>query len=429
MNSITKIVNRVGNELGTFNFNINNPVHKWYKFTAGFSYKFVEEIIENQTDKNHNNLTVFEPFAGCGTTLVSCQTLGINSFGNESQRFLIDVIKAKLNWNFNYNKLNDLLAEIKKYVEIRKKRFNLEEFAHPLLRTLYSDANLKELYLLRNFIETIDSEKYRLFTKLALSQSLHKLSIFPISSPYISRNKERIIENNAFQVFSNLVSAMYSDTISLSKFTKTSKVYKQDSRRENIHLQNNLCDLCITSPPYLNNLDYGEVSKVHTYFYEYTNNWNDITNSVRKKLVTGATTHYKNADFDIDEFKKSDFYEENKRIVNNLISKSLEIKKSRLIKNGSKSFDLLIMFYFKDMFDVLKEIRRVVKITGKAYLILGDSAPYGVFVPTTNIIGEISKNIGFNKFRKYEIRKRGLKWKNHKYRHNQILSENILVLE
>lgn len=37
-------------------------------------------------------------------------------------------------------------------------------------------------------------------------------------------------------------------------------------------------------------------------FFELTNNWHDITEKVRHNLVTGATTHYKDADFDIDIF-------------------------------------------------------------------------------------------------------------------------------
>ena len=45
-------------------------------------------------------------------------------------------------------------------------------------------------------------------------------------------------------------------------------------------------DYAFTSPPYLNNLDYGEVSKVHSHFFEMTNDWNDITEKVRRKLVT-----------------------------------------------------------------------------------------------------------------------------------------------
>jgi DNA modification methylase len=428
-NSINSIINKIGIGLGTFSNNIKNPVHNWYKFTAGFSYKFVDEIISKENSSNKKDFNVFEPFAGCGTTLVSCQTLGVNSVGNESQRFLIDIIKAKLDWDIDINKLFNYLIFIKEYIESNRKDFDLEKVANPLLKSLYKYSNLKILYLIKDSLDNIKSDKYKLFFKLALSQSLHKLSVFPISSPYISRNKMNIVSHGSWDVFSSLVTAMYLDTTDLPKHQKSSKVYYHDSRKKNIYINDNYCDICITSPPYLNNLDYGEVSKVHTHFFNYTNNWSDITKYVRKKLVTGATTHYKNSDFILSDYKKSEFGENNKKVVNYLLDISQKIRQDRDIKKGKKSFDLLVLYYFRDMYDVLKEIRRIVKPNGKAFLIMGDSAPYGVSIPTTDIIGKISKNIGFSSYKKFEIRKRGLKWQNHKYRHNKVLSENILVLD
>jgi len=430
LHSINSIIERIGSGLGTFNYNTKNPVHNWYKFTAGFSNKFVDEIISKENPSNKKDFNVFEPFAGCGTTLVSCQTLGVKSFGNESQRFLIDIIKAKLDWDIDINKLFNYLIFIKEFVETNKKDFDLNIVVNPLLISLYKYSNLKTLYLIKESLENIKQEKYKLFFKLALSQSLHKLSIFPISSPYISRNKRNIVSQSTWDVFSSIVTAMYLDTTGLPKYQKSSKVYYHDSRKKNIYINDNYCDICITSPPYLNNLDYGEVSKVHTHFFNYTNNWNDITKYVRKKLVTGATTHYKNSDFVIGDYEKSEFSENNKDISQYLLKIAQQIRIDRDIKKGKKSFDLLTLYYFQDMYYVLKEIRRIVKkLNGKAFLILGDSAPYGISVPTTEIIGKISRNVGFSKYKKYEIRKRGLKWRNHKYRHHKVLSENILVLE
>ena len=102
------------------------------------------------------------------------------------------------------------------------------------------------------------------------------------------------------------------------------------------------------------------------------------------------------------------------------------ISKERL---GKKSFDLLTLFYFQDMYHVLKEIKRVIRSRSKAYLILGDSAPYGVYIPTTDILGQISKNIGFKDYEIHKIRARGTKWKTLKYRHSLELTENVLVLK
>ncbi|MDR1644416.1 MAG: hypothetical protein LBS05_01125 [Tannerellaceae bacterium] len=81
--------------IGSAKDNFYSPVHNCYKFTTGFSYKFVDAILECETNKREP--VVFDPFAGCKTTLVSSQKKGISAIGNEGQEFMLDVIKAQLN--------------------------------------------------------------------------------------------------------------------------------------------------------------------------------------------------------------------------------------------------------------------------------------------------------------------------------------------
>lgn len=419
-------MNFLHTEIGSAKDNQRSPIHNWYKFTAGFSYKFVEEIIKLEGLKEISNAEIFDPFAGCGTTLVSSQKEGVKAVGNESQAFMYDVIKAKLNWTIKRDRVNKYLITIKKYID--ENLFDVESSANPLLKSLYDFENLEQLYLIRNSAEVIRSEKYRLFFKLALSQSLHKVALHPIAVPYISRKKLLSNNNSVWDVFSSICKKMVEDTEVLGD-SVYSKIYKQDSRKANRFIEHNRCNICITSPPYLNNLDYGEVSKVHTHFFDITSSWNDITNKIRKKLVTGATTHYNRSDFNKEKFLKSDFAIDNMEIVLDLMETSVKIKNKAIDKGGKKSFDLLLLFYFKDMYLVLKEIRRVLMQTGKAYLILGDSAPYGVYVPTTKILGEIAMNIGFESYEINKIRTRGTKWKTLKHRHSIELNENVLILK
>jgi len=419
-------MNFLHTEIGSARDNQRSPIHNWYKFTAGFSYKFVEEIIKLEGLKDFDNAEIFDPFAGCGTTLVSSQKEGVKAVGNESQAFMFDVIKAKLNWTIKRDRVNKYLITIENY--INKNLFDVESSANPLLKSLYDFEKLEQLYLIRNSAEVIRSQKYRLFFKLALSQTLHKVAIHPIAVPYISRKKILSNNNSVWDVFSSICKKMAEDTESLDNLIY-SKIYKQDSRKANRFIKNNRCNTCITSPPYLNNLDYGEVSKVHTHFFDITSSWNDITNKIRKKLVTGATTHYNKSDFNKKKFLESDFAIDNMEIVTGLIETSVNIKNKAIDKGGKKSFDLLLLFYFRDMYLVLKEIRRVLMQAGKAYLILGDSAPYGVYVPTTKILGEIAMNIGFESFEIHKIRTRGTKWKTLKHRHSIELNENVLILK
>jgi DNA modification methylase len=416
-------------DIGSAKDNSKSPIHNWYKFTAGFSHRFVDEIILLENLKRKKDSQIFDPFAGCGTTLVSSQKVGIPAVGNEGQEFMYDVIRAKLNWKLDGSEFKEYLQFIKDEMTEGIADFDHENTPHKLLKSLYTEDTLAKLYLVKNAIMSISSRKFKLFFKLALSQTLHKVAIHPIAVPYISRSKTLSNTDHPWEFFESISRQMFTDTIAYFDRSKTSKIYLQDSRIANKQIENGACNLCITSPPYLNNLDYGEVSKVHTHFFEITDNWNDITQNVRHKLVTGATTHYNESEFLIEEFRKSEFYLTNKIIAEELIATTLTIKASAKEKSGKKSFDILTLLYFQDMFDVLKEIRRVVRRRNNAYLILGDSAPYGILVPTTEILGRISQNIGFNSFNIHKIRTRGTKWKSLKHRHSLELSENVLVIK
>lgn len=411
--------------IGSARDNVKSPIHNWYKFTAGFSFRFVDEIINGEKSKRLPR--IFDPFAGCGTTLVSCQKAQIPAVGNEGQKFMYDVIRAKLNWLIDESEFEFHLSFIKDTVQENILAFDYENSTHSLLKGLYEREALITLYLIRNAVGLIIGPKYQLFFKLALSQTLHKISIHPIV-PYISRGQTRRNPTPAWEIFERIARQMASDLKTYRKSKKTSKVYLHDSRTVNNRVDDNSCSTCITSPPYLNNLDYGEVSKVHTHFFGYTADWADITRKVRVKLVTGSTTHYRESDFDIDEFRRSDFCLNNKSISERLIRAAKELRDISRLRAGHKSFDILILIYFSDMFRVLTEIRRAVRRHGSAYLLIGDSAPYGVHIPTTRILGQIAKSAGFDSFRTYKLRTRGGKWKL-KYRHSLELAESVLVLK
>lgn len=410
--------------IGTAKDNRNNPIHDWYRFTAGFSYKLVKKIIEIENLGTDD--CIYESFAGCGTTLVSAQKNGINAVGNEGQELLFNVIKGKLDWSVDTNQIKQFILGLEKSIN----GGIYQEPYHQLLETLYSKNNLYQLYFIRDYIiQNVRDDKQSTFLNLALTQSLHKVSIHPIAIPYISRSKTLSNSLSAYDTFKNTVFKMIEDLKTVVDKPVTTEIFLHDSRLKNEAIEDDSCSICITSPPYLNNLDYGEVSKVCSHFFGFTNDWNEITEKVRKKLVTGATTHYKESEFDIEVWKTEDFYLNNKVIMDSIFTDILEIEAISKTRKGRKSFHILALYYFQDMYQVFLEMRRVLKPGSKAYLVLGDSAPYGVFIDTTKVLGEIAKNSGFKKYDIVKIRDRGTKWLSLTYRHSVKLSENILVLE
>ncbi|WP_257236621.1 hypothetical protein [Nostoc sp. 'Peltigera malacea cyanobiont' DB3992] len=97
-----------------------------------------------------------------------------------------------------------------------------------------------------------------------------------------------------------------------------------------------IASLCITSPPYLNNFDYAEMSRMELYFWGYASSWREITNKVRSILIPNTTT------IPIDIKKNHELYAE--KLSNEFIEylKPIinELKVRRNQRAGKKSITL-----------------------------------------------------------------------------------------
>src|SRR5690606_2984215 len=100
-----------------------------------------------------------------------------------------------------------------------------------------------------------------------------------------------------------------------------------------------------------------------------------------------------------------------------------------LTKGGKKSYDHLVSGYFNDIFQVLRDVYRVLKPGRRAIFVLGDSAPYGVHIPTDELIGRLGVAVGFSGYALEILRTRGGKWKDNPQRHTVELRESIVTLK
>jgi len=113
--------------------------------------------------------------------------------------------------------------------------------------------------------------------------------------------------------------------------------------------------------------------------------------------------------------------------VFDFLSTSMEsLGELRLTKGGKKSYDLMVGGYFNDIYDILRDNRRIMKSGGRASYILGDSAPYGVHIPTDELIGKLGLAVGFSDYKIEILRERGGKWAANPQRHSVPLRESIV---
>ena len=205
------------------------------------------------------------------------------------------------------------------------------------------------------------------------------------------------------------------------------QLIKGDARRFQDYAAQDSLDMVVTSPPYLNNYDYGDRTRLETYFWGVYHSWGDITREVRDKLITAATTQIRRGEWEV--FRETptvraaapEIHAELRAIIT-------QLSELRLVKRGRKAYDLMVAGYFEDMLAVVRAVHSVLKPGQPFILVVGDSAPYGVHVPTDELIGRLSLSVGFSGWDKEIIRTRGDKWAGNPQRHKVPLRESIVTI-
>lgn len=171
-------------------------------------------------------------------------------------------------------------------------------------------------------------------------------------------------------------------------------------------LKNESCSLCITSPPYLNNFGFAEMTRMELYFWRYASSWGEITERVRRRLIINTTTAPTDLKRNYIEFSKS-LSENFCSFVQPLIE---ELKKQMQGRAGKKDYYRLVYPYFSQMQTVIQELRRVLRLGSSLHLVVADAALYGVHIHTKMFLAELMRENGFQVIEIENLRARGERW-------------------
>lgn len=423
-----------GRELGTFKDSLRAPIHRWFRYPAGYSYRFVLENFD--LFGIEPGAWVYDPFSGTGTTLICAKQRGINAYGVEAHAFVHWVADVKLYWEFEQRllgkQLHRLLAEAQVAVTSQSTSDDLEDVFPELVYKCYHPLDLVVLYRLREFIlNEVEDVKVQDLLKLALTDTLRGAAAAGTGWPYISprKNNGQKPPRDAFAVFQKTVWQMYDDLRTVMGDMPFGEIHNVlGDSREKQALSDGQVSLALTSPPYLNNYDYADRTRLETYFWGLAKTWGDITRQYRDKLLVAATTQVVRKEHQLETVLNREIDYAAPQVYRAIQDAIYCMAERRLHKGGKKDYDLMTALYFNGMFEVLRETYRVLEPGGHFCLVLGDSAPYGVYVPTHTFIGELALGLGFSRFEYYESRQRGNKWKENPQRHNVKLREGVVIL-
>lgn len=396
------------------------PFDRWFRYPAGFNNRTMKECF-SALEIPSGSLVV-DPFAGVGTTGVKSSNYGFRFVGIEAHPEIAELADLKFKRPPCLQRLvesAELLTAEGRCVDPR--------LEHPIIVQSFDAEVLVRLLGLRDSIKDMGVDPWRLYLKWCLLGALRDCASASVGWPYQrpgTARKPRIV--NPYRAFMRRVRWMAEDLASHG--TPEARVRVGDARQDESWreaLPGQTADAIITSPPYLNNFDYADATRLELYFWGVARSWGDMTQLVRSSMVVATTQQTKKALAASAANRLEELYPRTASKVREL---TVALQRERAERPRGKEYDQLVPSYFADLAEVLVCIKTCTVPGARIAIVLGDSAPYGVYVDTPLLLSSLGKELGFESLSIKTLRRRGLRWHSNGVRHSVALAEKLVLL-
>ncbi|MFH1631363.1 MAG: DNA methyltransferase [Candidatus Aenigmatarchaeota archaeon] len=331
-------------ELATFTPNKNDPVYNWFYYKEGFAKELVLKMIEMFGIKNDNK--ILDPFCGSGTTLLACKQLGINSIGLDVLPISVFASEVKTR-NYNSEILHENARNILSQRFVRK-----IVIINPFMKRMFSPYAREDIIFFKEKLHEVRDLPTKNFLLLGLIKAAMRVSWVWKDGGVLKIKKQNSSRVPLRKMYKNVLKSMIRGTEEFQSKPCNTEVAQGDARNLR-QFEDSTFDAVITSPPYLNNIDYTKVYTIENWFI------NDII-----KQEPPLRSHI-GLDKDTIEFME-DF----------------EIPASARA-------------YFCDMNQSLQEIYRVCKDNANIGLVVGNAYLDNEVIESDIILAYLAEKIGF----------------------------------
>jgi len=327
------------------NFTTQYLTHKFHSYPARFIPQIPLTFIKLFTNEGE---IILDPMCGCGTTLVEAFLNNRNSIGNDFNPLatLISKVKITLIPDTKFNCLKKKLQEMKRYLTLGYGKDNkrVESLPNRKISKLFDKIVISKLEIIRDAVLEIREE--------CKDDDIYDLGRVALSSAIWS-----LVESggglDVGELFLKKINFMEKELKNMSEIVREPpkvRIITGDARR--LDVESNSVDLIVTSPPYVNALDYYRV-------YMYNMLWLDMDFDLFKKYEIGAHSHF--------------------------------------IYNRFR----LLSEYLGDMLRAMIEMNRVLKKDKLCVIVVGNSSLEYELIESHKFFAEMSKFIGFKPIKTY----------------------------
>ena len=382
----------------------NHAVHRWFNFIAGFSPELVQASVGTCVSAPSIGTRLLDPFSGCGTAPLAARLLGLSAVAYEPHSFFAVISEAKANSPSYWTDLPSIHSALAQGISCRDSHgIDVSQSASAFLGKMFHKNDLIALYSARRELEERGFGAHPLAV-LILSRILDYCCFAATDGIYKAptSSKRALTPNEALdKVLGTLADDEYEAQLEGGPVL----IYEKSSERMD-DLDDDSIDVVVTSPPYLNNFDFAEMTRMYLYFWDIASSWDDITTRVRSRLIVNTTTALKGHKESQQAYRNT--LPEKVRRAADIAVESLSIRRKN--KAGKKEYNFLVYPYLSQMQQVLRETRRVLKPGASFHMMVSDAALYGVHLPAPQWLAQIMMECGFLDVQCEIVRARGHRW-------------------
>lgn len=319
--------------------------------------------------------TILDPMAGSGTVLRTISQLGYKGIGFDIDPLSVLMSKA---WTTPVDEQSFLIRAdhiINKAESIKKKSIRLpwidnDKETQDFICFWFGQKQINDLRKLCFYLNQHEDEYASLY-KVALSRLIITKSKGASLAADVSHSRpHRVRDTNDFDVFAEYEKSCrkISKIMGGEELIGSIKIQRGDARK--LKLENNSVDFIITSPPYLNAIDYMRGHKLSLVWLGYR--IGELA-SIRSSSVGSEKAPDGSSNITLA-----------KEITQGL--KNIESLPSNKIN--------MVYRYALDMNSILRESARVLKKESYATFVVGNSCLKGVFIENTSIIRNTASKFG-----------------------------------
>lgn len=282
------------------NLEILKKIDRVHPYPAKFPIELALKYIEKYTKEGD---IVYDPFMGAGTTLLACSLLNRNGFGSDINHIGVLISKFKL-----LNLTSKEIKELEEFIDNIKNcpidAFrNCDKYYYDTINHWFCEDSICVLSYLKGKINKLSNDNLILFCNLVLSSIINVVSNQESDTRYAAIEKKNLnieyIINTFIKKFDTILK-LYKEFNVISRINIIKNAQLINSKNCSQLLKDNLADLILTSPPYINTYDYYLYHKHRMNWLEF-----DVKYSMRNEI--GSRREFSSLKHNVTKFNNDLF--------------------------------------------------------------------------------------------------------------------------